>query len=72
MSSKHSTSALRVLVPFKYLSTVPSGDDVEITGFSNNSQVAPCVISNTEPLRIWLLHCKVSPAVTFFAFLMAA
>ena len=33
MSSKNSTSALRGLVLSKYLSTVPSGDDVEMTGF---------------------------------------
>jgi len=33
MPSKHSTPVLRRLVFSKYVSTVPSGDGVEITGF---------------------------------------
>ncbi len=33
MSSKISTSALRGLDLSQYFSTVPSGDDVEMTGF---------------------------------------
>ena len=33
MSAKNSTSTVQGLFPYKYLSTVPSGDDVEITSF---------------------------------------